>query len=115
MKRDDKKRIEQRIKEEILKAEEDIARLAESANPVSPDNAIGRLSRLEAISARNVNKSALTQAKGRLAGLKLAQAGLNEPEFGLCLECGEPIPLPRILLMPHSKMCVACAEEAESQ
>lgn len=109
----DKIEVEKRIHEEIAKAEEDIARLANSANPVSPDNAIGRISRMEAINAQSVNKAALSQAKVRLAGLKSARANLEEPEFGSCFECGEPIPLARILIMPHSKMCVSCAEEAE--
>ena len=110
MNREDKKEVRNRIKEEIITAEQDISRLADSVHPVSPDNAIGRLSRLEAISARNVNKSALSQAKARLAGLKQALANLDDPEFGYCLECGEQIPLPRLLLMPHTKFCVPCAE-----
>ena len=105
--------VEKRIHEEIAKAKQDIARLADSANPVSPDNAIGRISRMEAINAQGVNKAALSQAKIRLAGLKSALANLEEPEFGSCFECGEQIPLARILIMPHSKMCVSCAEELE--
>ena len=113
MKKIDKIEVKKRIHEEITRAEQDIARLAASVNPVSPDNAIGRISRMEAISARGVNKSALSQARVRLAGLKSALANLNEPEFGSCFECGEQIPFARILLMPHSKMCVACAENAE--
>ena len=112
MKREDKNEVRNRIQEEIVTAEEDIARLADSVHPVSPDNAIGRLSRMEAISARNVNRSALSQAKARLTGLKHALAILDDPEFGYCLECGEQIPLPRLLLMPHTKLCVPCAETA---
>jgi len=113
MDRKDKIIVEKRIHEEITRAEQDITRLAASVSPVSPDNAIGRISRMEAISARSVNESALSQAKIRLAGLKSALANLDEPEFGICFECGEQIPLPRILLIPQSKMCVSCAEEAE--
>jgi len=113
MKRTNKLEVEKRIHEEIARAEQDIARLAASVSPVSPDNAIGRISRMEAISARGVNESALSQARVRLAGLKSALANLGEPEFGSCFECGEQIPLARILLMPHSKMCVSCAEKAE--
>lgn len=113
MKQEDKVEIEKRIHEEILKAEQDIKRLSAVVNPVSPDNAIGRISRMEAITAQEVNKSALSQAKIRLAGLKSALANLYEPEFGSCFECGEPIPLARIFLLPQSKLCVQCAEKAE--
>ncbi len=113
MKKIDKIEVKKRIHEEITRAEQDINRLAASVKPVSPDNAIGRISRMEAISARGVSKSALSQARVRLAGLKSALKNLDEPEFGSCFECGEQIPLARILLMPQSKMCVACAESAE--
>lgn len=113
MKKIDKIEVKKRIHEEITRAEQDINRLATSVKPVSPDNAIGRLSRMEAISARGVSEAALSQARVRLAGLKSALANLDEPEFGSCFQCGEQIPLARILLMPQSKMCVSCAESAE--
>ena len=115
MNQTERNRLEERIKEEIAKAQEDIARLSEVVNPISPDNAIGRLSRMEAIGARSVNQSALSQAKDRLSGLNHALANLNEPEFGLCFDCGEDIPIKRLLLMPHAKMCVGCAEEADTR
>lgn len=108
-----KTEIKERISLEISKAEDDIVRLEAVNSPVSPDNAIGRISRMEAMSSRGITEAALTQAKMRLGGLKSALANLDEPEFGTCFECGEPIPFARILLMPHAKMCVACAELAE--
>ena len=109
----EKSRVEQKIVQEIARTEEDIDRLSEVTGPVKPDNAIGRISRMEAISARKVNEAALQQARQRLAGLKSALATIDEPEFGSCLECGEQIPIARILLMPHTKYCVPCAETLE--
>lgn len=105
--------IKERIHQEINQAQEQIKRLHELVKPIAPDVAVGRLSRLEAISSKGVNEAALSQAKQKLSALQTALANLDEPEFGICFECGEDIPVGRILLMPEAKMCVACAEENE--
>lgn len=114
MNQQEKRRIKDRIYQEIAQTEQDIARLKAINTPVSPDNAIGRISRMEAINARAISNSALLQAQARLRGLKSARANLHEPEFGSCIECGELIPAERILLLPHVKMCVSCTEQYES-
>ncbi len=49
----------------------------------------------------------------RLAGLKAATNRMDNPEYGVCLECGEDIPLKRLLAMPGATLCVACKTEQE--
>ncbi|MCP4715287.1 MAG: hypothetical protein GY868_09235, partial [Deltaproteobacteria bacterium] len=34
---------------------------------------------------------------------------IDDPDFGLCAECGEPIPFKRLMIMPGSTLCVGCA------
>lgn len=34
-------------------------------------------------------------------------------EYGLCEECGEPIPEPRLRLFPAARLCVRCQEEMD--
>ena len=34
-------------------------------------------------------------------------------EYGLCEECGEPIPEPRLKLFPAARLCVRCQEEMD--
>jgi DnaK suppressor protein len=60
-----------------------------------------------------VNQAALSNAKRKLPLLQHALTQVDDPNFGICYECGKPIPLGRILLMPESTMCVRCAEEYE--
>lgn len=108
-----KDEISRKIRSEIDKAQQEISRLKELVKPISPDNAIGRLSRMEAISAKSVNEAALSSVQNKLMGLQRALANIDEPEFGTCFECGEAIPLGRILLMPAAKLCVGCAEQQE--
>jgi len=35
---------------------------------------------------------------------------INDPDFGLCRECEEPIPFARLMIVPESDLCVQCAE-----
>ena len=110
---EERKKIEAIILREIGQCKKNIAALGELVKPIAPDNAIGRLTRMEAINAKSVNQAALSAAKVKLTKLKWALSHIDEPEFGLCRECGEPIPLGRILLMPESTMCVPCLEEMD--
>jgi DnaK suppressor protein len=93
---------------EELKAE--IASLKEGAKPVPPDNAIGRLTRMEAINARSISEATLASARARLTKLERALARIDSPDFGLCSVCEEPIPVKRLMLMPETSRCVKCAE-----
>jgi len=106
-------KIKNRIVAEIEDTKTQVAALHELSRPIAPDNAVGRLSRMEAISTKGINQAALSNAKRKLARLQHALTQIDDPDFGMCYECGEPIPIGRILLMPESTMCVQCAEEQE--
>jgi DnaK suppressor protein len=103
----------QKLKEKILSEIESctglIASLQEGSRPVSPDNAIGRLSRMEAINDQNMVKANLRTTEARVARLKQTLDLVEEEDFGLCSQCEEPIPFGRLLLIPESKICVQCA------
>ena len=106
----EKQEIKERIEAAIVGVEKDIASLEELTKPISPDNAIGRLSRMEAIGSKSINEANLASARTKFAKLKFALAGIDLEDFGICLECGEPIPIARIMIVPESKFCVSCAE-----
>jgi len=36
-------------------------------------------------------------------------AMVNDPDFGLCRQCEEPIPFARLMVVPESDLCVQCA------
>ena len=54
------------IENELEKVKGDIVSLKEQAGPVEPDNAIGRISRMDAIGARKISEAKLRDAKSRL-------------------------------------------------
>lgn len=103
------KNIESLIKEEIEKTIQSIENYKNLTKPIAPENAIGRVSRMDAINNKSVNEAALKQAELKLKNLKITLTNLNEPEFGICAKCANTIPVGRIMLMPHSRFCVNCA------
>ena len=98
-----------RLEEEISKTVQKVRRYEEMTRPIAPDNAIGRVSRMDAINNKSVMEAALRKAQQRLAGLQKHLDLLGTPEFGKCPKCGENIPFERILLAPESSFCVNCA------
>jgi len=109
MQLDDLKHIEQAIIDEIAKTEAAIISYRALTQPIAPENAIGRISRMDAINNKSVNEAALKTAEQKLKNLNVALANINDPDFGLCFKCHSQIPLGRILLMPQTRHCVNCA------
>ena len=103
--------IVNRFVSEIKKTQEKISRYEAMTQPVAPDNAIGRVSRMDAINNKGVMEAALRKARERLEGLNRHYEKLNTPEFGLCLRCKSEIPLQRIFMAPQSSFCVNCASK----
>jgi DnaK suppressor protein len=98
-----------KINQEIEKTKKSISELIELTKPISPDNAIGRISRMDAINNKTINDAALKKAKQKLRGLEIALQNVNDTDFGTCARCNNKIPIGRILIMPHSRFCVNCA------
>lgn len=97
--------------DEIAALKAEIPRLKELLKPIAPDNAIGRISRMDNIVNQSVVKAQYSKAQVRLVRLQEALVRVEEDEdFGLCIDCGDPIPMARLKAMPETEMCVECAE-----
>ena len=103
------KDIEEKVLQEIEKTKKSIADYKELTKPISPENAIGRITRMDAINNKSVAEAALRQAEVKLNNLLNVQDSLEDKDFGICIKCQKPIPIGRILLMPQSRHCVNCA------
>ena len=104
--------IENQIKEKIEQLEKDIVMLKDLTQPVSPDCAIGRVSRMDAINNKSVNEAALRKKEVQLSALKESFKNIDSDDFGKCIKCGIQIPIGRIMIMPESKKCVNCASNS---
>jgi DnaK suppressor protein len=110
---DDEVRVElkNQIVEEIEVQKHFIESFTETSKPVSPDNAIGRLTRMEAINSQNISEVSLNSAQAKLVKLKKALSKMDLLDFGICVRCKNPIVQGRIILMPENVLCVSCAEK----
>lgn len=112
MRDEDKALLIERIREKIARLREDIARLEESSRPVEPDQGLGRITRMEAISSQGVNDAALRSSRDRLGKLLGTAERINQPDFGVCNACKRPIPVERMEALPETRLCVPCLEKA---
>jgi len=97
------------LKGEIKKTREKIDEYRELTKPIAPENAIGRISRMDAINNKSIYEDALRKAETKMKNLEFALSNVKNPDFGTCLKCKSEIPIQRIILMPQSRFCVNCA------
>ena len=88
--------IEALISKEIDKTHSTIADYKEMTKPIAPENAIGRLSRMDAINNKSVTEAVLRTAEDKLNRLKLVLKSVYDDNFGQCAKCGQAIPIQRI-------------------
>ena len=106
MTEEEKEKIRLAIHKSIGELLASIEGLEEGARPVSPDNALGRLTRMEALGAQGVSKAALDKARGRLSKLNQTLKKIDDPDYGTCIGCKLPIAFERMEAMPESRLCV---------
>ena len=106
----EKKELKQKIVTEIEKVKKDIVDLEEQSKPIAPENAIGRISRMDAINNKAVSEASLRKSKMKLNNLDVALTKIDTPGFGICSRCKQPIQPARLMYMPESTRCVNCAD-----
>ena len=110
MTNDQRAQLKDLIDTSIDEVEEEIMQLKELTKPIAPDNAYGRVSRMDAINNKTINEASLRENKKKLQKLERAQRRIREEEdFGKCSKCGEEIPFGRLEFMPWTTKCVQCA------
>lgn len=102
--------LKEKIIAAIAKTVDEVNRLEEATQPISPENSIGRVSRMDAINNKSVAEAALRSARKKLGNLRLALIKVDLPGFGICSRCKQPIPTARLMYMPQSTRCVRCAD-----
>lgn len=87
-----------------------LARRDAASSSIAPDNAIGRLTRMEAIQAQSISSAGRARLQGRLKQIRRVLAQFDAATYGQCVTCGEAIPRGRLEIMPETRLCVACAQ-----
>ena len=71
--------------------------------------AVGRLSRMDAMQAQAMSEATERKRRVDLARIGQALARLRDGEYGYCLDCGEQIADGRLRVDPIAERCIACA------
>lgn len=109
MTQEEKKQLQEKLLKEKEKVEKRIKSLKDLTKSIEPDNAIGRVSRMDAINNKSVNDAALRTAQNKLQSIQNALENIDDKDFGNCKRCGQPIQMGRLVIMPESTRCIKCA------
>jgi DnaK suppressor protein len=80
-----------------------------TSESIRPDNAIGRLTRMEAMQAQQMNEAGKRRDQARLKQVEKALVLIDEGGYGTCVRCESHIPAGRLEIRPESRLCVRCA------
>ncbi|WP_144394279.1 TraR/DksA family transcriptional regulator [Pleionea sediminis] len=109
--------IEQ-FKQELLELKQELQQSIElaqdSAETVELDQTkTGRVSRGDALQQQEMAKAGLARDKQRFLNVIKALNRIEDDDYGFCMECGEPITVSRLEIMPEAEFCIQCMEKQE--
>lgn len=95
--------LRQEIRETLEKSsEESHVRIAERARDVEDDSFSNLIV--------DVNLAEIERDADELRRIDSALLRLNDGSYGICVDCGQPIPLARLQAEPTAQRCVPCQE-----
>jgi DnaK suppressor protein len=109
---EERTQLKEKIIATIAETQLKIRQLEAATQPISPENSIGRVSRMDAINNKSVAEATLRTARRKLSSLETALHKIAEPNFGKCTRCGQAIRPARLMFMPESERCIRCADRA---
>lgn len=96
------------IEKELIKLQGKADELKSFTEPIAPDSAIGRISRMDAINNKSVFDASLRNTQSRIKALQETLKIIHEPDFGRCTQCHGPIALERLKIRPDVRKCAPC-------
>jgi len=98
------------LRSELLQQLEDST---DGSKPVSLDQPIGRLSRMDALQQQSMVQANRRTARNRLNRIEAALRRYDNREYGLCVECEEEIGYARLKAQPEAPFCIDCQNNRE--
>ena len=92
-----------------LEIEDYLEKSESSAAAVEPDNALGRLSRMEAMQDQQMVLELRRRKKRQWLDVENALKRIEQNTFGSCMFCGQLISTDRLDAFPEVQTCVKCA------
>jgi len=85
------------------------------SKPVSLDQPIGRLSRMDALQQQSMSQASQRVAAQRLEQVKAALHRINSGGYGFCVGCEDEIEFARLQAQPEAPFCIDCQGEREKR
>ncbi|MDQ7006608.1 MAG: TraR/DksA C4-type zinc finger protein [Acidobacteriota bacterium] len=83
--------------------------------PVSLDEPIGRISRIDAIQQQKMAQASRGMQQQRLRLVEAALESMEAGTYGICRLCDEPIGLARLEARPETPFCLDCQQDREDE
>lgn len=98
-----------RLEARIAEIDIQVARSDDQTSAVAPDNAIGRLSRVDAVQAGYISDEVRRQITADRMRIQRALRMIAENNYGLCVRCQGEISVARLDAQPDATLCIDCA------
>lgn len=106
-----RQKLVEKISTEISASRNIVAVMEKSANLLPPDGPGYRFSLRDMINMKSADERQLRAARVRLNRLERALSKIDDPEFGTCFICEQPVPLARLLVIPETTRCIKCEDK----
>ncbi len=100
------------LQRELDETQAQIAAL-QAALEDKPDYGLGKGA--SGVTRWELNRAMLQQLKERATSLEQTLSQVDETTYGICGQCGQPIHPDRLAVLPHTTVCVRCAQAGEHQ
>jgi DnaK suppressor protein len=94
----------------LRKLERSMRTTEETLRPVKLDQtAVGRLSRIDLLQNQGLARNLQEREQAKLGQVTTAFQRIEAGTYGVCTECGGPIPFGRLEVFPETPTCTACS------
>ncbi len=88
---------------------------SDGAQPVSLDEPIGRLSRMDAMQQQSMVQANRRTTQTRMTKIEAALRRHTNDKYGLCVSCEEDIGFARLNAQPEAHFCIDCQGNRETR
>ena len=106
--------LEDKTRALIAELEAAVAKSGDDTAAISPDAAIGRLSRIDAMQQQEMAKAGVRRHRMRIVALKETLRLMDDGTYGICVRCKEDIEYSRLESAPEVKLCAKCSATSRS-
>jgi len=101
--------IRGQISNEISELEKSISTLSELISGEVQSDANDWFTSKESNPSKEINEMALEKAKQKIVILRKLLQKVDSPDYGICINCGKPIPFGRLKAVPTATRCLSCS------